>query len=101
MRRYRATLQEAGGAKYLHRKSGQVIALYMSTVESNGQLTISTSTMQATAFDGNDPQIAEYSDPAVAQVIRVLQGQLFVKIDGMEAMMSTDDTAVVPVGSKF
>jgi quercetin dioxygenase-like cupin family protein len=89
------------GPKYLHRKLGQVVALYMSTAESNGRLTLSTITMQATRFDGQEPQVPEYYDPAVAQVLRVLEGQLFVQINDATAMLSTGDTAVVPAGFKF
>lgn len=89
------------GPKYLHRKLGQVVALYMSTAESNGRLTLSTVTMQATQFDGQDPRIAEHCDTSVAQFLRVLEGQLFVEIDGASSMLSTGDTAVVPAGFRF
>jgi hypothetical protein len=33
-------------------------------------------------------------DTAVAQFLRVLEGQLFVEIDGASAILSTEDTAV-------
>lgn len=89
------------GPKYLHKKLGQVIAVYMSTAEGNGRLTLSTVTMQASRISGRLTQLPEYSDANSAQFLRVLEGLLWVEIDGKTAMLATGDTAVVPAGFKF
>jgi quercetin dioxygenase-like cupin family protein len=89
------------GPKWLQKQLGQVVALYMSTAESNGRLTLSTVTMQASNFNGSRPQVPEYTDASVAQFLRVLEGQLFVEVDGAETMLATGDTAVVPAGFKY
>lgn len=86
------------GPKYLHRELGQVVHLYMTGQESNNAMTIATLTMRAARANETEK---EWSSESVAQLFRVLEGQLYIKMLNQTAVLGTGDTAVVPQGVRF
>ncbi|KAF2167588.1 hypothetical protein M409DRAFT_22391 [Zasmidium cellare ATCC 36951] len=86
------------GPKYLHPKLGRVTHLYTTGAESNNVMTISTITMRAARQ--NETSFSWRSDVAF-QLFRVLEGQLYIRMQNQTATLQTGDTAMVPRGVEF
>lgn len=80
--------QEAPKEAFLHCK--------ISTVDTNGDLFIQTSTPQVFAFKGGPPpHIHGYED----EIIYIVSGEFIVHIDGEDFPVKTGDTAFIPRGT--
>ncbi|KIW70529.1 hypothetical protein PV04_02791 [Phialophora macrospora] len=82
------------GPKYLHRRSGQVVAQLASVKQTNNKLTVSTIAMKP----GCKQSHVAF---AVDQAFQVTEGQLNLEIDGESAQLIFGDVAFIPKKTAF
>jgi len=83
------------GTKYLHRRTGQVIAQLASGKQTNDKLSVATITIKPSKAPSTLLSLG------VDQAFQVTEGQLSLDIEGKSASLIFGDVAFIPKGTRF